>query len=50
MAPEIRREIGLEDDFFYNNAAECLNFRYKVKVTEDQAGNAIGFPEKSLLA
>ena len=47
MAPEIRREIGLKDDFFYNNAAECHNFRYKVKVKEDQAANATGFPEKS---
>lgn len=48
MAPGIRREIGLKDDFFYNNAAECHNFRYKVKVKEDQAANAIaGFPPKS---
>ena len=27
MAPEIRRIIGLKDDFYYNNALECQNFR-----------------------
>ena len=26
MAPKTRRAIGLKDDFFYNNAAECHNF------------------------
>ena len=29
MAPEIRRIIGLKDDFYYDNALECQNFRYK---------------------
>lgn len=48
MAPGIRREIGLKSDFFYNNAAECHNFRYKVKGAEDQAANAVaGFPKTS---
>ena len=47
MAPGIRREIGLKDDFFYNNAAECHNFRYKLKVEEDKAASVIaGFPKK----
>ena len=48
MAPGIRREIGLKDDLFYNNAAECHNFRYKLKVEEDKAATAVaGFPKKS---
>ena len=48
MAPGIRRELGLKDDFFYNNAAECHNFRYKLKVEEDKAATAVaGFPKKS---
>ena len=34
MAPEIRRNIGLKDDFYYNNALECQNFRYKQKIEE----------------
>ncbi|KAK2554876.1 hypothetical protein P5673_023542 [Acropora cervicornis] len=47
MAPKTRRAIGLKDDFFYNNAAECHNFRYKIKVKEDQAANATaGVPKK----
>ena len=48
MAPEIQRELGLKDDFFYNNAAECHNFRYKLKVEKDKAATAIpGFPKKT---
>ena len=47
IAPGIRREIGLKDNFFYNNAAECHNFRYKLKVKEDKAASVIaGFPKK----
>lgn len=34
MAPEIRRIIGLKDDFYYDNALECQNFRYKQKIEE----------------
>ena len=48
MAPGIRRELTLKDAFFYNNAAECHNFRYKLKVEEDKAATAVaGFPKKS---
>ena len=47
MASITRRAIGLKDDFFDNNAAECRNFRYKIKVKEDQAANATaGVPKK----
>ena len=34
MAPEIRRIIGLKDDFYYDNALECQNFIYKQKIEE----------------
>ena len=34
MAPEITRNIGLKDDFYYDNALECQNFRYKQKIEE----------------
>lgn len=34
MVPEIRRNIGLKDDFYYDNALECQNFRYKQKIEE----------------
>lgn len=48
MAPGIRGELGLKDDFFYNNTAECHNFRYKLKVEEDKAATAVaGFPKRS---
>ena len=47
MAAGIGREIELKGDFFYNNAAECHNFQYKLKVKEDKAASAIaGFPKK----
>ena len=29
-----RRKAGLKDDFFYNNAQECSNFKYKCKIKE----------------
>lgn len=32
----IWRELGLKDDFFYNNVVECYNFWYKLKVEEDK--------------
>lgn len=32
MAPEIRRIIGLKDDFYNDNALECQNFPYKQKI------------------
>ena len=34
MVSEIRRIIGLKDDFYYNNALECQNFWYKQKIEE----------------
>ena len=34
MAPEIRRIIGLKDDFYYDNTLEFQNFRYKQKIEE----------------
>ena len=34
MAPEIKRIIGLNDDFYYDDALECQSFRYKQKIEE----------------
>ena len=31
-----RRDVGLDDEFFYNNGQECANFKYKSKVTEEK--------------
>ena len=42
MSPQIRRTIGLKDDFYYNNALECQNFRYKQKIQEMKKENLPG--------
>lgn len=42
MAPGIRRTIGLNDDFYYNNALKCQNFWYKQKIHEVKRENEPG--------
>ena len=37
MLPPIRRDIGLGNEFFYNNASECTHFKFKCKVREHNA-------------
>ncbi|XP_031553337.1 uncharacterized protein LOC116290448 [Actinia tenebrosa] len=38
-----RRKAGLGDEFFYNNAQECSNFKYKSKIRESKFENATGY-------
>ena len=37
MLPPVRRDIGVGNDFFYNNASECIHFKFKCKVREHNA-------------
>lgn len=39
----VRRKAGLGDEFFYNNAQECSNFKYKSKIRESKVGKASGY-------
>ena len=34
MLPPIRKELGLGEELFYNNASECSHFKYKCKILE----------------
>jgi len=43
MLPPVRREIGLESGFFYNNASECSHFKFKCKVREHNALKQPGY-------
>lgn len=38
-----RRKAGLKDDFFYNNAQECSNFKYKCKIKEAKVTSTPGY-------
>ena len=40
MLPSCRRGAGLEPEFFFNNAQECANFKYKSKVGEAKMENS----------
>ena len=40
MLPSYRRGAGLEHEFFFNNAQECANFKYKSKVREAKMENS----------
>ena len=43
MLLSARRSAGLEDKFFFNNAQECTNFKYKSKVREAKMENSTGY-------
>lgn len=43
MILSVRRSVGLEDEFFYNNAQECANFKYKSKIKESKMQTATGY-------
>lgn len=36
MLLSTRRKAGLNDEFFYNNAQDCSNFKYKSKILEEK--------------
>ena len=38
-----RRDAGLNDEFFYNNAQECSNFKYKSKIQEAKMSTSPGY-------
>ena len=39
----VRRNVGLDDELFYNNGLECANFKYKSKIKEEKMQSAIGY-------
>lgn len=43
MLLSTRRNAGLDDQFFYNNAQECSNFKYKSKVLEEKMNTMPGY-------
>ena len=43
MLLSVRRNAGLNDDFFYNNAQECSNFKYKSKIREAKMADFVGY-------
>ena len=43
MLLSTRRRAGLKDKFFYNNAQECSNFKYKSKIKEAKVSTTPGY-------
>ena len=43
MLLSTRRKAGLDDDFFYSNAQECGNFKYKSKILEEKMNTSPGY-------
>ena len=43
MLLSTRRKAGLKDKFFYNNAQECSNFKYKSKIKEAKVSTTPGY-------
>ena len=43
MILSVRRSVGLEDEFSYNNGHECVNFKYKSKIRESKVQTATGY-------
>lgn len=43
MLLSTRRKAGLDDEFFYNNAQECSNFKYKSKILEEKMNTTPGY-------
>ena len=43
MLLSFRRYAGLSDDFCYNNAQECSNFKYKSKIREAKMADFVGY-------
>jgi len=43
MLLPVRRDMGLDDEFFYNNGQERANFKYKSKITEEKMQGATGY-------
>ena len=43
MLLPMRRKAGLKDEFFFNNAQECSNFKYKSKIKEAKVMTTAGY-------
>lgn len=43
MLLPVRRNVGLDDEFFFNNGQECANFKYKSKIREEKMKGATGY-------
>ncbi|XP_068744815.1 uncharacterized protein [Montipora capricornis] len=43
MLLSTRRKAGLGDEFFFNNAQECSNFKYKCKILEEKMSTTSGY-------
>lgn len=43
MLLSTRRKAGLGDEFFFNNAQECSNFKYKSKILEEKMSTTPGY-------
>lgn len=43
MILPVRRSAGLRDEFFYNNAQECFNFKFKSKILEKKMVTGSGY-------
>ena len=43
MLLPVRRNVGLDDEFFFNNGQECANFKYKSKIREEKMEGATGY-------
>lgn len=43
MLLPVRRDVGLDDEYFFNNGKECANFKYKSKIREEKMQGATGY-------
>ena len=43
MLLSTRRKVGLDDEFFCNNANECSNFKYKLNILEEKMNTSPGY-------
>lgn len=43
MLLPVRRDVGLDDEYFFNNGKEFANFKYKSKIREEKMQGATGY-------
>ena len=43
MLLPVRKSAGLEDEFFFSNAQDCSNFKYKSNIREAKLEHAVGY-------
>ena len=47
MLHPVRRNVKLDDEFFYYNGQECANFKYKSNIKEEKVQGTIGYWPKT---